>query len=88
MSHISFITVLLLFTALFVLNVCFMFIYLFIFREIQNSSERGREERQNLHSQCTAQCRAGTHELQDHDLSPDQELDSQLTAPPRHPSLC
>ena len=49
-------------------------------------AETGRENpKQSLHCQHRAQCEAQSHKLRDHALSRNQQLDAQLTEPPRCP---
>ena len=56
------------------------------------STTKREKERGNpkwaSHGQCRARHRARTHELRDHDLGRNRELDAQLTEPPRHPVTC
>ena len=59
-------------------------------RQRERASRRGAEREnpkqlQALSCQHRAQCGAQTHELQDHDLSRNQESDAQRTEPPRCP---
>ena len=70
----------------------FFNIYSFLrVRETEHEQEKGRERGrhrirnrlQALNGQPRARCRAGTHGLQDHDLS--RSRDAQPTEPPRHP---
>lgn len=42
--------------------------------------------KQALHSQCGEGLGAQAHEVQDHNLSGNQEPDAQITEPPRHPN--
>ena len=61
---------------------------LFIYLERQRQKEwgKGRENlKQAPHCQHRARRRAQTQELRDHDLSQNQELDTQPTEPPMHP---
>ena len=51
----------------------------------RGGAEREREYKQAPHCQHGAWCWAWTHEMWDHDLNPNQELDTQPTKPLRHP---
>ena len=59
-------------------------------RECAQAGEGQRERgnpKQVPHCQHRAKCRAQTHEPQDHALSQNQQSDTQLIKPPRHPYL-
>ena len=72
-------------------NMAFHIYYLFkmfttLFWERETISREGAENpKQALHCQRRAQGRAPSHEPRGHDLHRNQELDTQLTEPPRRP---
>ena len=54
-------------------------------RERERETDRQTESQAGSMLSMKSPIGAWTHELQDHDLSWNQELDTQLTEPPRHP---